>query len=134
MKWRSHSVSRPVFARLRPGALAMVAAGLLLAGCQSAPPGPGAKRFPNVELVTHQDKKVRFYDDVMRGKVVVVNFMYTTCEGGCIPATQNLKKVYAELGDRVGRDVFFYSISLDPTHDTPADLRDYIELHEVAPG
>jgi protein SCO1/2 len=66
--------------------------------------------------------------------VVVLNFMYTTCQGGCVPSTENLKLVFDQLGSRIGKDVFFYSISLDATNDTPAALREYMELHEVRPG
>ncbi len=96
--------------------------------------GPRAGYFPNVILTTHEGKKVRFYDDLMHGKVVVVTFMYTRCEGGCLPTTGNLVKVQKLLGDRVGRDIHFYSITLDPERDTPADLKEYAEMHEVGPG
>src|SRR5437867_11953774 len=82
------------------------------------PRGPRAGYFPNVPLTTHEGKTVRFYDDLMCGdKIVVVNLMYTQCKGGCICTTDNLVKVQQALGDRAGRDIFLYSISLDPESD-----------------
>jgi protein SCO1/2 len=99
------------------------------------PKGPRAGYFPNVLLTTHEGKTVRFYDDLMHGdKIVVVNFMYTQCKGGCIGATDNLVKVQQAVGGRAGRDIFFYSITLDPESDTPAALKEYAELHETKPG
>ena len=78
--------------------------------------------FPNFELTTHEGKKVRFYDDLIKDKIVVINFMYANCEGICIPITMNLKRVQNLLGDRVGRDIFMYSITLKPKEDTPRRL------------
>ncbi len=90
--------------------------------------------FPNFELTTHEGKKVRFYDDLIKDKIVVINFMYAKCEGICVPITQNLKRVQALLGNRVGRDIFMYSISLKPEEDTPAKLRHYVHMHRIKPG
>jgi|ERR1051325_390721 protein SCO1/2 len=98
------------------------------------PPGPGTGRFPNVLLRTHQNKSVRFYDDLVKGRIVVINFMYTVCQGGCIGTTENLVKVQSLLGDRVGRDIFLISITLDPEHDTPEALDEYARLYGVKPG
>lgn len=96
--------------------------------------GYGANYFPNVVLRTHQNKEVRFYDDVLKGKVVVFSFMYSQCEGICVPVTTNLVKVQEMLGDRVGRDIFMYSVTLDPENDTPEVLKKYAEMHGVGPG
>src|SRR3954452_10233507 len=81
-----------------------------------------ARYFPNFELTTHEGKKVRFYDDLIKDKIVVINFMYAQCEGICVPVTQNLKRVQNLLGKRVGRDIFMYSITLKPDEDTPEKL------------
>src|SRR5229473_3452521 len=80
------------------------------------------RHFPNSELVTHQGKKVRFYDDLIKGRKVVINFMYAKCEGICVPVTANLVKVQKILKGRVGRDIFMYSITLKPEEDTPEVL------------
>ena len=52
-----------------------------------------ARYFPNFEITTHEGKKVRFYDDLIKDKIVVINFMYAKCEGICVPITKNLKRV-----------------------------------------
>jgi protein SCO1 len=90
--------------------------------------------FPNFELTTHEGKKVRFYDDLIKDKVVVINFMYVDCEGKCPVITANLLKVQKLLGDRVGRDIFMYSITLDPKHDDAKALNQYAMMHGVKPG
>lgn len=90
--------------------------------------------FPNFELVTHEGKKVRFYDDLIKDKIVVINFMYAKCEGICVPITMKLKRVQEILADRVGRDIFMYSITLKPKEDTPEKLQHYAHMHKVKPG
>ncbi len=74
----------------------------------------GADYFPNIALVTHEGKSVRFFDDLIKDKVVVINFMYATCPDACSLDTARLAKVQQILGDRVGRDIFMYSITVDP--------------------
>lgn len=92
------------------------------------------KNLPNLELVTHDGRRVRFYDDLVKDKKVVINFMYAECEGICSPVTANLVQVQKMLGDRVGREIFFYSITLKPDEDTPAELQRYAQMHRVGPG
>lgn len=93
-------------------------------------------RFPNVVLRTHEGDKVRFYDDLIRDKTVLVNFFYTSCvaEALCPMTTANLLKVQEMLGDRAGREIFFYSITLAPEHDVPDVLRLYARAFGVKPG
>src|SRR5262245_40275792 len=73
-----------------------------------------ARHIPDVEIGTQDGKRVRFYEDLVKDRKVVINFMYTHCKGICSPVTSNLVKVQHMLGDRMGRDLFFYSISLEP--------------------
>jgi protein SCO1/2 len=95
----------------------------------------GAAYFPNVVLKTQDNRDVRFYDDLIKGKTVVINLMYTRCDGKlCTLGTANLAKLQKELGDRLGRDVFMYSITLDPEHDTPEVLKKYATDHGAKPG
>ncbi|MBT6969462.1 MAG: c-type cytochrome [Planctomycetes bacterium] len=94
----------------------------------------GAQYFPNVELKTHEGETVRFFDDLIRDKVVVINFIYTECPDACPMETARLTEVYEILGDRVGKDVFFYSISIDPETDTPEVLAEYAERFQTGPG
>ncbi len=90
--------------------------------------------FPDVVLTTHEGKKVRFYEDLIKDKAVVLNMMYADCEGVCPGITANLVKVQKLLGDRVGRDIFFYSLTLKPEQDDAKALKNYVEMHKVGPG
>lgn len=102
----------------------------------AAPAGSewGGSQFPNVELITQHGKKVRFYDDLIKGKVVAINLIYTTCKYYCPLETARLVQLQKLLGDRMGKDIFFYSISIEPEHDTPEVLKDYAEKYRVGPG
>ncbi|HKB15085.1 MAG TPA: SCO family protein, partial [Planctomycetota bacterium] len=131
--------------RRRSRALALSLAALGCAGARPLPsgesgeePGLGAvasaevpsapkPELPNVPLTTHEGRSVRFYDDLVRGRVVLIYFMFTSCRGICPGTTANVRRVQEALGDRVGRDVFFYAITLDPEVDTPEVLRGYAE-------
>src|SRR5262249_25427143 len=75
--------------------------------------------FPNVELITQDGKKVHFYDDLIKGKIVAIDLIYTNCEYACPLETARMAQVQKKLGNRVGQDIFFYSISIDPERDTP---------------
>lgn len=94
----------------------------------------GADYFPNVPMVTQDGKKVRFYDDLLKGKAVVINVIYTHCTDRCPLGTAKLAQVQRLLGDRVGNDIFFYSLSIDPERDTPEVLKAYAEKFRVGPG
>jgi protein SCO1/2 len=94
----------------------------------------GADYFPNVPLTTQDGTTVRFYDDLLKGKAVAINLIYTTCKDECPLETARLVQVQRLLGDRVGKDLFFYSISIDPKRDTPEVLKAYAEKFGVGPG
>jgi protein SCO1 len=96
--------------------------------------GLRAQYFPNFLMQTHEGKEVRFYDDLIHGKHVVINMFYADCEGICPPATANLVKVQEILKDRIGKDIFMYSITLRPEQDTPKVLDNYVKMHGVKPG
>jgi protein SCO1 len=97
--------------------------------------GPwGADYFPNVSLVTQDGQTVMFYDDLLKGKAVAMNLIYTHCKDECPLETARLVQVQKLLGDRVGKDIFFYSISIDPERDTPEVLKAYAEKFQVGPG
>jgi protein SCO1 len=94
----------------------------------------GGSHFPNVELITQNGQKVRFYDDLIKGKVVAIDLIYTTCNYSCPLETARLVQLQKLMGDRMGKDVFFYSITIEPEHDTPAVLKEYAEKYHVGPG
>jgi protein SCO1 len=112
---------------------------LLIAACMSIRPASAANRwganyFPNTELTTQDGKKVHFYDDLIKGKIVAIMVIFTQCKDNCPLETARMREVQKALGDRVGKDIFFYSISIDPEHDTPEVLRDYAEMYNAGPG
>jgi protein SCO1/2 len=99
------------------------------------------QHLPNVELTTHEGRVVRFYDDLVKGKVVAINFMYAGCRNQCPLATEHLVEmqkhlveVQNALGKRAGRDVTLLSITLDPERDTPEVLKAYAQAHGAGPG
>jgi protein SCO1/2 len=76
-----------------------------------------------------------FYDDLVRDKVVLLNFFMMTCsEGRCPIAMANIRKVQDLLGDRMGRDVFFLSVTLRPELERPRALKAYAEELSAKPG
>src|SRR5262245_18271928 len=89
--------------------------------------------FPNLPVVTHEGKTLRFYDDLLKGKIVVINFIYTSCQDICPIATARLAQVEEKLGDKVGRDVFVISMTVDPAHDTPEQLNEYAKAFSAGP-
>ena len=93
-----------------------------------------ANYFTDVELTNQDGKKVRFYSDVLKGKTVVVNAFFTTCTSVCPPMNRNMEKIQEVFGDRVGRDVFLVSITVDPEVDTPARLKEYAKKFHAGPG
>jgi cytochrome oxidase Cu insertion factor (SCO1/SenC/PrrC family) len=94
----------------------------------------GASYFPNVELTTHEGETVRFFDDVVEGKVVAINFIYTWCPDTCPVETARLLQVARLLGDRLGEDVHFYSITIDPEYDTQPVLQAFAESWNLPEG
>jgi cytochrome oxidase Cu insertion factor (SCO1/SenC/PrrC family) len=93
-----------------------------------------ASYFPNLVLLTQDNKPVHFYDELLKGKVVLINFLFTTCKGVCSPMTANLARVQKYLGERVGREVVMISLSVDPQTDTPAVLKKYADQFHAQPG
>jgi len=91
--------------------------------------------FPEVVLRTQDNRPVRLYEDLVKDKIVLINFMYANCDRICPRIVHNLTTVHKLLGDRAGRDVFLCSFTLDPTHDTPAALKKYAAMHNAGgPG
>jgi protein SCO1/2 len=90
--------------------------------------------FPDIVLRTQDNKKVRLYEDLIKDKIVTINCFYAKCDGICPGITANLVKVQKLLGDRVGRDLFMYSITLKPEEDSPKALKEYAEMYDMKPG
>lgn len=90
--------------------------------------------LPNVPLVTHEGKTVHFYDDLVRDKVVTLNFFYAHCDEICPTVTANLAKVQKLLGGQVGRTIFMYSFTLKPDEDTVDVIKQYRTKFGARPG
>jgi protein SCO1/2 len=114
-------------------ASAVLAAAVLL-GPKAASAQWGADYLPNVALTTQDGKVVHFYEDLLKGKKVAINLIYTRCTSTCPLETAKLSQVKKILGDRVGKDVFFISLSIDPEHDTPEVLKAYAEKFHAGEG
>lgn len=94
----------------------------------------GADYFPNVPLVNQDGKKVMFYDDLLKDKKVMIDFIFSLCDQGCPLDTANMARVQKLLGSRVGTEIFMYSITLDPENDTPEKLKEYAAQYGAGPG
>jgi len=79
--------------------------------------------IPDIEVLDQNGRKIHFYTDLVKGQTVVINFIFTTCTTICPPLGATFARVQKELGDKVGRDVRFISISVDPATDTPERLK-----------
>lgn len=103
-------------------------------GLLEAEPTAAAKYFSDVELIDQDGRKVRFYSDVLKGKTVVVNALFTTCTNVCPPISRNFERIQEALGERLGKDVFLVSITVDPVTDTPERLKEYAQKFHARPG
>jgi protein SCO1/2 len=90
--------------------------------------------FPNLVLTAHDGRKLKFYDDLVKDKIVIFNMFYAKCEGICSPITRNLVRLQKVLGGRVGKDIFMYSFTLKPKEDNVMALHHYAHMHNVKPG
>jgi protein SCO1/2 len=105
------------------------------AACEPRRAACGLERFTNAVLRTHENQQVRFYDDLIKGRQVVVNMMYADCEGLCPIITSRLVRIHEALKARMGRDLFMYSITLKPEADDPAALKAFADMHgALLPG
>ncbi|MBI5364578.1 MAG: SCO family protein [Planctomycetes bacterium] len=91
-------------------------------------------RLPDVELVDQDGRRRRLASDVVAGRVVVLEFVFTTCTTICPALAANFAKLETHLGERAGRDVALVSISVDPRNDTPARMKAFGALFGAGPG
>jgi protein SCO1/2 len=96
--------------------------------------GRGTGYFTDAMLTTHEGRQARFYTDLIKGRRVLINFVFVGCSDVCDSVTANLAAVQDILGDRVGTEIFMYSISLQPDFDTPEVLKLYADRFAVRPG
>jgi cytochrome oxidase Cu insertion factor (SCO1/SenC/PrrC family)/cytochrome c2 len=94
----------------------------------------GANYFPNLPVITQDGKVLNFYDDVIKNKIVLISFIYTNCPDLCPLTTARITQVEDRLGDMMGRDIFFVSMTVDPERDTPEKLKEFATAFGVGPG
>ena len=99
-----------------------------------APPENSGMHIPDVEVLDQDGRRVRFYSDLVHGRVVAINFIFTTCTTICPPLAATFARVQRDLGERVGRDVHLISISVDPVTDTPERLKAWGGKFKAGPG
>jgi protein SCO1 len=92
------------------------------------------QHLPNLPLITHEGKRVHFYDDLVKDKIVTLNFFFAHCDEICPLVTANLAKVQKLLGGQIGRDIHMYSFTLKPEEDTVEVIRDYRKKYGAGPG
>jgi cytochrome oxidase Cu insertion factor (SCO1/SenC/PrrC family) len=119
--------------RLWPGAAPTEGAHGGAPGGAAAPENSNAN-IPDVELLDQDGRKVRFFSDLVRGKVVAINFIFTTCTTICPPLGATFARIQKEMGGRVGKDVHFISVSVDPVTDTPERLKAWGAKFHAGPG
>ena len=87
--------------------------------------------FSNIEVIDQDGQRLKFYDDVLKDKVVAINFIFTNCQGACPLMTRHLTLVRDLLGPEVGDKIHFVSISIDPIRDTPAAMKEFAETQHA---
>ena len=90
-------------------------------------------RIPDIQGYDQSGKRIRFYTDLVKGKTVAINFIFTTCTAICPPLTATFRRVQQDLAERLPQ-VGLISVSVDPTVDTPERLRDFAAKFKAAPG
>ena len=94
----------------------------------------GSDYLPNVTVYDQNGRALKFYDDVIKGKIAVVSFLYTSCTSLCPIVTARLANVKDALGPAVGKDIVFVSISIDPIPDTPEKLKQMADAYKIGDG
>jgi len=89
---------------------------------------------PDVEVLDQDGRKLRFYSDLIKGKTVAINFVFTTCTYVCPMQGGNFARLQLALGERLGKDVHLISITTDPSNDTPQKLKEWGAKYKVRPG
>ena len=89
----------------------------------NAPESARKMVIPDVEVLDQNGDALHFYSDLIKGKSVAINFIFTNCTTICPPLAATFARVQKEMGDKVGKDVHFISISVDPLTDTPERLK-----------
>ena len=104
------------------------------AGPQPSSTSAAQNYFTDTALVNQDGQTVRFYSDLLKDRVVVINSFFTTCTSACPPMYAGLAKVQDSFGEQFGKQLFFISISVDPLVDTPEKLKAFATKFHAKPG
>lgn len=115
-------------------AILLLIAAFALTPAQQPEQTPAQQYFTDTVLINQNGEKMRFYSDLLKGRTVIINSFFATCQGSCLPLNRNLEKVQEALGDRLGKDAYIISISVDPEVDTPTALKAYSKKLNAKPG
>lgn len=115
-------------------AILLCAVTCLVGGRPAAAARTAAPPWPDVEVVDQDGRQIHFYSDLVRGKRVAINFVFTTCTTICPPMGANFEQLQALLGARAGADVRLLSISVDPLTDTPERIKAWGARFHAGPG
>ena len=111
-----------------------VAASEAIGGATNPTSSSESLRIPDVHVYDQNGKRLNFYTDLVKGKTVAINFIFTTCTASCPSLTATFRRVQQELGGRLGRDLYLISVSVDPVTDVPERLHDYAVKFQAGPG
>ena len=89
---------------------------------------------PDVQVVNQFGEHVRFNSDVIRGRVAVITSFLTNCSAYCPITQEKLAQLAKVLGDKMGREVVFISVSVDAENDTPEHMKAWAEKFHVGSG
>src|SRR5499427_4295935 len=124
---RTAEGSKPVDSEAQPGTTAQTTS-------QRPSNRWGANYFPNLPVIDQNGRTLNFYDDVIKGKIVVISFIYTSCQDLCPLTTAKMAQIADKLDGAVGRDLFFISMSVDPENDTPERMKAFADAFDAGPG
>ena len=100
---------------------------------ETDPPSFSSSRIPDVRVYDQNGKQINFYSDLVKGKTVAINFIFTTCTTICPPLTATFRRVQQDMkANRLEAQLI--SVSVDPTTDTPERLRDFAAKFKAGPG
>jgi protein SCO1 len=92
-----------------------------------------SSKIPDAQVLDQNGKQLNFYSDLIKGKTVAINFVFTTCTAICPSLAATFRRVQQEAVTR-GIDVQLISVSVDPTTDTPERLNDFATKFKAGPG
>lgn len=90
--------------------------------------------FTDLKLITQEGQEVRFYTDILKDRVVLINFFFTHCVAACPLQSKVLADLQPKLGDRLGKEILLVSISVNPERDTPVAMKEYAEKFDAQKG